>query len=138
MLMSSYAFKDSNQGPPPSPPADACGTDWVCEHRSPAMTSMVAFRQATAGAPVQDWQVIDDTLLSFSRGEKGHVVINAGEKPVAATLATSMAPGQYCNVLEKPVDGGNCDDAAVTVGEDGRMNVSMAPLSAVAILEPAR
>ena len=133
MVMSSYRFEDDGQGPPGSSPLDednGCGHDWVCEHRRPAIANMVKFRQATGGTEVVNWQIVDDKIVSFGRGDIGHVVINISELPVSLELATSLPAGDYVDMIS---GSGNA-----AVGEDGLLIVNVAPQSAVALLNPPR
>ncbi len=118
MVMSSYAFEDDDQGPPASSPHDddGCGDEWVCEHRRPAIADMVAFRKAVAGTDVNNWR-IDDEVISFGRGDKGHVVINTGDAVASLELATNLPDGNY-------------DAASVA---DGTLRVTVPALSATAI-----
>jgi len=133
MVMSSYEFVDGDQGPPESSPHDdasGCGNEWVCEHRRSAIASMVKFRRETAGTGVTNWAIIGDKVLSFGRGDKGHIVINIGEQTIDITVPST---GQYCDVIKNGVRGEDCSQAQISVN-DGVMNVSMEPLSAIAIL----
>ena len=136
MVMSSYRFEDDGQGPPDSSPLDAsdgCGTEWVCEHRRPAITNMVAFRKATAAADVVNWRISDDKTISFGRGDIGHVVINVSEQAIEIEVPSGLPTGRYCDVIANSVGGKDCDQARIGVN-DGVMTVSMEPLSAIAIL----
>lgn len=126
-LMSSYAFDEDDDPVPTTSPHDVasgCGADWVCEHRRPVATTMVAFRRATAGTPVLNWTVGDE-IVSFSRGELGHVVVNAGDTAQVVTVATALADGEYRNRLGK---------GEVLVVEDGQISTTLTPGSAAAIL----
>ena len=112
VLMSSYAFNEDNDPVPTTSPHDAdsgCGADWVCEHRRPTATTMIAFRKATAGAPVLNW-VAADNIVSFSRGDRGHVIINVAEKPLETLIKVGLADGEYTDLLAAGktviVDGG--------------------------------
>ncbi len=136
MVMSSYRFEDDGQGPPDSSPLDGsngCGHDWVCEHRRPAIANMVAFRKATDGADVVNWHISDDKVVSFGRGDVGHVVINVSEQTIEIEVPSSLPTGRYCDVIKNGVRGEDCSQAQISVN-DGVMNVSMQPLSAIAIL----
>jgi len=95
MVMSSYEFVDGDQGPPESSPHDdasGCGNEWVCEHRRSAIASMVKFRRETAGTGVTNWAIIGDKVLSFGRGDKGHIVINIGEQTIDITVPSTCPP----------------------------------------------
>ncbi len=131
-VMSSFAFTDRDEGPPVTTPDDGCNADWVCEHRLPAIANMVAFRKATAGAPVTDWQQHGAAAISFGRGDVGHVVINAGEESIDVSVKTNLAPGDYCNVI----DNASCDAPGISVSAEGRFQAQLDPMTALAILRP--
>jgi len=136
MVMSSYRFEDDGQGPPDSSPLDGsngCGHDWVCEHRRPAIANMVAFRKATDGADVVNWHIDDGKVVSFGRGDVGHVVINVSEQTIEIEVPSSLPTGRYCDVIKNGVRGEDCSQAQISVN-DGVMSVSMEPLSVIAIL----
>lgn len=134
-VMSSYRFEGGSQGPPGTKPVETgtCSSDWVCEHRRPSRLGMIKFRKATEGAPVTNWQAFGEELISFGRGDRGHVVINIGSETVDGTFITSMAPGEYCNVVSGGVPENDCNGAVVRVGDDGVLQISVPPGSAVAI-----
>jgi alpha-amylase len=126
MLMSSYAFDEDDDPVPTSSPHDeklGCGSEWVCEHRRDAATQMVSFRQAVAGSPVEHWKAEGD-IVSFSRGDLGHVVINISDATVETAVATALPDGSYPDLL-----GG-----ATSVVADGRIRTSLAPQTAAVIL----
>jgi alpha-amylase len=128
LVMSSYQFEDDGQGPPASSPHDdtsGCGYEWVCEHRRNAIAKMVGFRKAVGDAKVVHWQIIDDTTLSFGRGDKGHIVINTGEQTVHLELQSDMPAGKYNDLISGSI--------VVNVDDDGLIHVSLAPMSAIAI-----
>lgn len=134
-IMSSYRFEDDAQGPPGSKPVEdgACTSDWVCEHRRPSRVGMIGFRKATAGAPVTNWQAFGEEVISFGRGDKGHIVINISRETIDGTFVTGMNPGEYCNVITGGTLESNCPDSKVSVAEGGIMQVSVAPKSAIVI-----
>jgi len=136
MVMSSYRFEDDGQGPPDSSPLNAgsgCGHDWVCEHRRPAITNMVAFRKATAGADVVNWRISDGKTISFGRSDIGHVVINVSEQAIEIEVPSSLSTGRYCDVIADGVGGKDCSQTQISV-KDGILTASMEPLSAIALL----
>jgi len=140
MVMSGYAFEDPDQGPPRSRPTDerGCGMDWICEHRKPSMAAMVGFRKATAGAPVENWRVIGNTVISFSRGAVGQVIINIGDNKVSDVFVTNMASGDYCNILEMPATRSGCSGMVISVDEEGIARISVPPLSAIAFYQRSK
>ncbi|MBF8222783.1 alpha-amylase [Halomonas sp. 328] len=144
-LMSSYTFEHGDQGPPSVAEegwqtlpvhgeaglgclAEGAYDDhgWVCEHRWPLVTEMVAFRQAMGEAPVTHWQQAGASRIAFARGERGFVALNRDPEAWRATLATGLPAGDYCNLL---------DDCAtrVRVAADGRAEVEVPANAALAL-----
>ncbi len=136
MVMSSYYFDDGDQGPPASPPVEAasgqCGADWVCEHRLAAIAAMVEFRNVVGDAVVNNWQAMSGTSIAFGRGDIGFIAINIGAEPVGTRWTTAMRAGSYCNALTR------CTGERLTINDDGGLNVTLAPMSAVAIHSGSR
>ncbi len=113
-VLSSYAFA-CPAGNSMGPPSDAGGHtndvtcassletaaigQWVCEHRDPAIRTMVAFRRLVAGTDVNHWWDNGDNAIAFSRGDKGFVAINGEPTPVTASVTSGLAPGVYCDLL---------------------------------------
>lgn len=130
MVMSSYAFEDDQQGPPESSPLDdldGCGSEWICEHRRDTIANMVAFRKATHGSELIGWQ-IDETVVSFGRGDRGHVIINTGDKPVTVGVPTGLPAGEYTDLVSGMTRG--------AVGTDGVLSVTLGAKRAFAVLSP--
>ncbi|OOE57522.1 hypothetical protein BZG13_10295 [Salinivibrio sp. ML323] len=139
-VMSSYAFTNSELGPPEKDvhQADgrlACfaGEPWVCEHRWRAIANMVAFRQDVRQAPISHWYNGAKNQIAFAREGRGFVAINHSKQPFSLSqLQTSLPAGQYCNVIEAEID--DCADHQVTVDKKGRIdNVTVGPQKALAI-----
>ena len=138
-VYSGYAFSDNDAGPSqdgggrvldascaPAPAPDAAVADgaWVCQHRWPAIEGMVAWRAVAGDAPVTDaWSEGD--AVAFGRGERGFVVVNAGDDELTTTLTTSLPDGDYCDVLVT----GDCARSTV---HDGTIAVTVPPHTAQA------
>ncbi len=128
-VMSSFAFEERDSSPPADDPATAggCGNGWVCEHRDATILAMVGFRNATHGKALSDWAVGESTM-AFGREDAGHVVLNAGDEAVTLEVATSLADGDYCNILA-------ADCAASTVSvSGGSFSIELGPQTAAALL----
>jgi alpha-amylase len=134
MVMSSYRFSDSDQGPPSTRPVDGqgrCGAEWVCEHRDPAIAAMVVFRNRTHGEPVTNWTQLGPAAIAFSRGDRGFVAINAGTSAVTARVFAGLSPGRYTDILG--ADNGPGDGRAeLIVGEDRFVTIEIPPMAAIA------
>ena len=139
MMYSSYAFNDNDQGPFADftgyQPKETCvanyGPDhgayepgeWVCQHRWPAITGMIAFHKAVGDSKFTNiWQEGD--AYGFGRGKLGYVAFNTGDTDIEATIKTSMPAGTYTD----RISGGD-----VVVAADGSMQVALASWTAVAI-----
>lgn len=130
MVMSSYAFEDDQQGPPAVSPLDAtrgCGSEWVCEHRRATISSLVKFRLAMRGEELTHWQITGD-IISFGRGDKGHVVINTGSTAVDVDVATALPAGDYTDLVTRAVQG--------TVDDAGVLRASIDAQRAIAFVNP--
>ncbi|WP_029287997.1 alpha-amylase family protein [Cellulomonas sp. HZM] len=128
-VMSGYAFSDRDAGPPQDAKGlvlDAsCASDvgpvrtWqdgdrVCQHRWPQIAAMVAWRAVVGDAAVVDtWS--DGDAVAFGRGERGLVVVNAGDQALTTTLHTSLADASYCDVLASSCTATKVSDGQVTV-----------------------
>lgn len=141
-IMSSYAFANSDQGPPATatgrthtvyePDALGCGTDWVCEHRQPAITAMVAFRAATQATPeITDWWSNGYNQIAFGRGDRGFLVINREDTALTQTFQTQLPAGNYCEAISTEATG-NCD-RVIAVDEFGQFTATVEGLSAIAL-----
>ncbi len=139
MMYSSYAFNDNDQGPFADftgyQPKETCvanyGPDhgayeageWICQHRWPAITGMIAFHKAVGDSKFTNiWQEGD--AYGFGRGKLGYVAFNTGDADVTATIKTSMPAGTYTD----RISGGD-----VVVAADGSIQVALASWTAVAI-----
>ena len=137
-VMSSYHFDGQTEAGPPQQPVHEpqglnCGSiTWQCEHRWPAIVGAVKFRRATQAYPaVTRWWDNGNNQIAFGRGNLGHLVINRETTWMAETIATDLAPGDYCNVLADPQD--PCE--TFRVDAQGKMVVRLAPLKAIALLK---
>jgi len=146
-IMSSYAFDDSEQGPPSTaagrtltvyePDTLGCGEAWVCEHRQPAVTAMVQFRAATqAVSEVTDWWSNGSNQIAFGRGDRGFVVINREDAALTHTFQTQLPAGDYCEVISAEATG-NCD-RVISVDESGQFATTVPGMSALALHQAAR
>ena len=136
VVYSGYAFSDRDAGPAQdgdgtvldatcsAPGADLQDGDWVCQHRWPQVAGMVGWRNVVGDAPRADvWS--DDDAVAFGRGDRGFVVVNAGDDELRADLATSLPDGAYCDVL-------STDDCAESTVREGTIAVTVPPHSAQA------
>ena len=147
-VLSSYAFtrpQENSKGPPsdasgwttdpvcaPSLEAATNGT-WVCEHRDPSIRNMVRFRRIVAGTDVNHWWDNGANAIAFSRGARGFVAISRESAAVAATVATGLPPGTYCDLLTGGRSGAACAGTSVVVDATGAIQLRLAANAAIAI-----
>ncbi len=145
-LMSSFAFDDSDRGPPTAldgttrpvwneETVDCFGRHWQCEHRRSAIASMVAFRRQVGGAPLVHWWDDGRSGLAFGRGNLGFVAINrAADRALSRTLQTSLPPGNYCNIARYEFDRAThtCSGPTQRVDGRGQLALRVEPLGAAA------
>jgi alpha-amylase len=149
IVMSSYAFnRDTQGGKDAGPPPGGGGTGplscaasletatigtWVCEHRDQVIAAMVGFRRSVAGMPIDHWWDNGANAIAFARGGKGFVAISRESAAVAATVATGMPPGTYCDLLSGGRSGTACVGTSVVVDAAGVIQLQLAPNSGLAI-----
>nr|WP_234320196.1 alpha-amylase family protein [Streptomyces sp. SBT349] len=127
---SGYEYAHHDAGPPLGGQVNACWQDgWTCQHAWPEIRSMVAFRNATRGAPVTDWWDNGNDAIAFGRGDRGFVVVNHEQGPVTGTFQTSLAAGTYCDVQR---------GQPVTVDGGGRFTATLGGDTALALHTGAR
>ncbi len=147
-ILSSYAFTrpaENDMGPPSDPNGNtnavtcaasletATDGEWVCEHRDPSILRMIAFRKVVAATAVTHWWDDGANAIAFSRADKGFVAISRESAAVAATVATGMAPGTYCDVLSGGRSGAACAGTSIVVDSAGAIQLHLVPNSAIAI-----
>jgi len=85
---------------------------------------MVTFRKATGDLPVAHWQASGD-IVSFSRGDLGHVIINVGSDVVDLSVDTALPDGEYIDRRGKKT---------TIVVENGEASAQLGPQSALVVL----
>jgi hypothetical protein len=86
---------------------------------------MLEFRAATAGEDLTNWQIIDDAVIAFSRGEVGHIAINASDEPQTVRLQTSLPPGKYAGLISGD---------PVTVDDNGGIDLTLGARDFIVLL----
>ncbi|MGW1375135.1 alpha-amylase [Streptomyces sp. NPDC002446] len=124
-VYSGYEWSDKDAGPPSG------SGGWTDEHAKREITGMVGFRNAVGSAELTNWWDNGGSALAFGRQGKGFVAINSGDGELRQTFATSLPAGTYCNVVKAAVD--DCGGNTVTVGDDGKAEVTVPGKSAVAL-----
>jgi len=141
-VMSSFDFSGPDQGPPAgadgTTTADvACGSGWVCEHRSRQIANMVAVHDQAAGTGVVDWWSNGQGQIAFGRGDQAFVVFNRQDS-LTRTFQTGLPAGTYCDVMSGDFSGGSCSGTTHTVDSSGQFTATVAPTSALALYAGAK
>lgn len=146
-VMSSYDYHGNTDAGGPGVPVhnggtlECFGTNWKCEHRWSYIAGAVDFRNHTASNfSATNWWDNGNNQIAFGRGSAGHVAINTESFNLTATVQTSMAAGQYCNVLKGKLaaDGNSCSGEVITVNSDSTINLNVSSSDAMAIHEGAK
>ncbi|MES3033937.1 MAG: alpha-amylase family protein [Gemmatimonadota bacterium] len=123
---------------------------WICEHRRPAIASMVKFRRAAAGVPTtmcgrSDWRIDNDAnRVAFCRDGVGFVAMSLSSTAGTTSLPTKLPAGGYCNVVQfafTPAGGGapaTCSGPVIMVAADGSADIALTRRSAVALYTGAK
>lgn len=130
-VMSSYAFTDTDVGPPG--PGGCSASGWVCEHRWTTIANMVGFRNVTNGTALANWWDNGANRIAFGRGDKGFIAINKEQSVMSQRLQTGLAAGTYCNIAAGDFVNGACTGPTITVETGGFVNFVVQPLTAAAI-----
>jgi alpha-amylase len=120
-------------------------TKWICEHRSPVIANMVAFRKATAGTPTTncgrgDWKIgIDPNRVAFCRDGAGFVAMSISATAGTDVLPTKLPAGSYCNVAQfdftaaSGSTAASCTGTPIVVASDGTASITLTRRTAVAL-----
>jgi alpha-amylase len=96
---------------------------------------MVTFHNVTAdNFFVTDWWSNGNDQIAFGRGNAGFVIINREDNQLSHTFQTSMAPGNYCDVISGGLaeDGQGCRGNLVQVNDSGQATLTVPGMSALA------
>lgn len=127
-LMSSFAFNNSDQGPPadnagnivsPSFTTPTCDNGWVCQHRWPAFANLIKFRNYAADAPMTWWWTDGNNQIGFARKGRGFIVFNNEPRDLIATLQTGLPEGKYCDIISGRLKDNRCTGYSITVNQAG-------------------
>jgi len=130
-VMSSYAFEDSEKGPPasadgttnrvPINPDGSCGGGWVCEHRWPVISGMASFSKAVSGTSANYWWSEGNQVAIGREGKGFFVATNQGG--LERTFPTGMPSGDYCNVIQGCPTSSGCSGDTIHVDGSGNAHI---------------
>ncbi|MCJ1479572.1 hypothetical protein MMC13_008258 [Lambiella insularis] len=107
---------------------------WTCEHRFPAISNMVGFHNAVAGAALGAVVQGSSQQIAFGRGAIGFIAINNDANVWSQSFQTGLPAGTYCDVIhDSGAANATCTVASVTVDASGMATLSVNAYDAVAI-----
>ena len=139
MLYSGYSFSEYDQAPPLGAQGEvldsSCGASagWNCQQRDQSIIQMIKWRTKTMHLPTANF-LHTESYSAWSKGELGFFAINAAQKELSMSLQTSLPQGLYCNTLLLNEDQTSCPGFEIEVGQDGMVQLNLAPQSALALI----
>jgi alpha-amylase len=157
MIYSGYSFSDYDAAPKLSssrkvanascpsgsaaPKSSYKNSQFTCQHRWKAVESMIAWRDYV-GSAKETGVKGGKGVLSFGRGDLGHLVINSNTKTSAVKIKTQLAAGKYCDLLTGGRNANilprKCLGSTVVVDRYGYLSASMPKQTAVAITKASK
>lgn len=147
VLYGGYAFTDHDAGAPQSdgvvddavcsPPAESYEPgEWVCDHLG--LNGLVGWSAVVGDEPIEN-QWDEGRAIAFDRGDKGLIAINAHPEEIAeVAVSTQLPDGTYCDVVAAPFDPEAGCEAGEFVVTNGRVELDVAPMDAIALHVGAR
>jgi alpha-amylase len=86
---------------------------------------MAMFRNVVGLEKVENWWDNGGNQIAFSRGESGFIAINNENSEMNANVKTSMAPGDYCDIISGNKKNGSCTGKIITIISDGTIQVKI-------------
>lgn len=137
-IMSSFAFENSDQGPPMATNGELLTPEinaetglcseakWICEHRWPEIRKMIQFRNKVGDVPIQNWWDNGDKQVGFERTGKGFVAFNlqAGSD-FNQELQTTLPPGSYCDMISGTKNENKCTGKTFVVNANGKIAINI-------------
>lgn len=147
MLYSGYRFTKRDEGAPQDAEGRlldvVCGEEYLqfnCTARRTDIAGMIAFKDAVAGTEITG-ETGQNGIYQMQRDGKGFFALNYNkldrEQP---TIATGMAAGKYCNLVEtgRDLTGDSCIGLTIEIDASGNLLTKLAKLSAIAITEGSK
>lgn len=111
-------------------------SQFTCQHRWKGVEAMIAWRD-TVGAAAETALKGSKGVLSFGRGNLGHVVMNSNTKTSKVKIKTQMAAGKYCDLISGGRNANiipkKCLGSTIAVDKSGYISTSVLKQSAIAI-----
>jgi alpha-amylase len=86
---------------------------------------MAMFRNVVGSEEVKNWWDNNGNQIAFSRGESGFIAINNENFEMNTNVKTSMAPGDYCDVISGNKKNSLCTGKIITIRPDGTIQVKI-------------
>ncbi|XP_074605283.1 alpha-amylase-like [Brevipalpus obovatus] len=104
----------------------SCGYPWICEHRWKSISNMVKFRNVIGDEPVENWVILGEDVIAFSRGSKGFILIVNDASLINYEFQTGLPEGEYCDIISGNLTGDPkkpCSGDIIKVQSDGRAQI---------------
>lgn len=150
-VMSSFKFQGMDDSIPTAPiwqgDRNTCtdkNSPWVCQHRWPAISNMVLFRNKTQKALGISHVWLNGDQVAFARAYQkpheyvasiGFVIINNTENVLKRRFETGLPAGKYYNLITSQFKEGKMDGATIEIENYGFATIVVEPYSSVAILK---
>lgn len=86
---------------------------------------MVGFRNVVGDAPLVNFWDNGKNQIAFSRGTRGFIAFNNEPNDMNVKLFTSLASGEYCDIITGNFEKDNCTGAKVLVDAKGEAQISI-------------
>mgnify|MGYP002132222120 FL=1 len=157
MVYSGYSFSDYDSAPnllssgkvanascpsgTATPKTSYKNSQFTCQHRWKGVEAMIAWRD-TVGDATETGVKGSMGILSFGRGEAGHVVMNSNTKTTRVKIKTQMAAGKYCDLITGGRNANifpkKCLGVTIVVDRYGYISASVTKQTAIVISKDSR
>ncbi|XP_030378688.1 alpha-amylase-like [Scaptodrosophila lebanonensis] len=138
-VMSSYAFNNSDQGPPATSDGAIVAprflrngqcdhlVGWICEHRWPLMARLIELRNIAGSSPLTHWWSQHDQQIAFARANAFVAINMEKEKELNAKLQTGLPSGVYCDIIDGEKSDSGCSGRKLYVDAEGWLQLQLPP-----------
>ncbi|PRP77775.1 glycoside hydrolase family 13 protein [Planoprotostelium fungivorum] len=138
-LFSGYNFSNTDEGAPGGTNITdtVCGQGWRCDHRNTKIANLVGLHNRAVGRSVVNVTTYGKDALAFARENVAYFAMNNMDSYWNVTVYTSLAPGNYCDVISSTasVNNTNCSGNIIYVDSKGSASLQIPPRQAIAFYD---